>query len=377
VATVPIQNLGAVRRDMTTDQRTPDDCISGQRFGTLPDGRDVDLYVLTNSSGMRASILTYGGIITTLSSPDRDGRCTDVVLGFDHLEGYLAGDPYFGAIIGRYANRIGNGTFTLDGEEYVLATNDDRNHLHGGVVGFDKRLWQPAPRATDLGPQLHLDFVSQDGEEGYPGRLEVGVTYTLTNDNELRLDYRATTDRATPVNLTNHSYFNLAGAGSGDVSDHLLTINADRFTPVDAGLIPTGEMCDVAGTPMDFGQPVAIGARIDDDDEQLRLGRGYDHNWILNREGSRLPVAASVYEPSTGRVMEVLTTEPGVQFYTGNFLDGCIVGKGAVVYGRRCGFCLETQHFPDSPNRPEFPTTILRPGQAYESTTVYRFRTGT
>jgi aldose 1-epimerase len=369
-----VEGSPSIELVMTRGSRTVDDSIIERPFGTMPDGRDVDLYVLTNDHGMQASVTTYGGIVTSLAAPDWHGEFTDVVLGFDALEGYLAGHPYFGAIIGRYCNRIGHGTFTLDGREYVLARNSGGNHLHGGVTGFDKRLWQAAARATDAGPQLRLGYVSVDGEEGYPGRLDVAVTYTLTNDNELRIDSRATTDSPTHVNLTTHSYFNLAGAGGGDILDHIVTINADRFTPVDDGLIPTGEMRDVAATPMDFRNPVAIGARIDDDDQQLRFGHGYDHNWVLNTAGTDLSFAARVSKPTIGRVLEVFTTEPGVQFYTGNFLDGSLIGKADTVFRRRCAFCLETQHFPDSPNRPEFPTTVLRPGEVYETTTVYRFR---
>lgn len=351
-----------------------DDSIVRRPFGTMADGRVVDLYMLSNPNGVRVSVTTYGGIVTALTAPDRHGRFADVVLGFDDFKGYLAGHPYFGAIIGRYANRIGNGTFTLDGQEHVLARNSGGNHLHGGVAGFDKTLWRARPTPSSTGPRLELSRVSPDGDEGYPGRLDVAVTYTLTNDNELRIDSRATTDRPTHVNLTHHSYFNLAGPGGRDILDHIMMIDANRFTPVNAGLIPTGEMRDVAGTPMDFRNPVAMGENIESDDEQLRFGRGYDHNWILNREDSGVSLAARVHEPSTGRVMEVLTTEPGLQFYTGNFLDGSLVGKGGTVYRRRCAFCLETQHFPDSPNRPEFPTTVLRPGEVYETTTVYRFR---
>lgn len=342
-------------------------------FGALPDGDEAELYVLTNDTGMELSITNYGGIITALKVSDRIGAFADVVLGFEHLDGYLEGHPYFGAIVGRYANRIGGATFTLDGMTYHLAANNGANHLHGGVAGFDKAVWAPHPRSTPDGPQLELTYVSDDGEEGYPGRLEVSVTYTLAHTDELRIVSRATTDRPTHVNLTNHSYFNLAGADSGDILDHRLTLNADRFTPVDASLIPTGEIREVAGTPMDFRKPVAIGDRIDDDDEQLRVGSGYDHNFVLNSEGEPLSYAARVSEPTTGRVLDVLTSEPGLQFYTANFLDGSKTGKAGAVYGRRCAFCLEAQHYPDSPNRPEFPSTILRPGEIYETTTVYRF----
>jgi aldose 1-epimerase len=349
------------------------DGIAKKQFGTLPDGRDVELYVLTNHNGMRASITTFGGIVTSLTAPDRNGRFADVVLGFDDLDGYLVGHPYFGAIVGRYGNRIAKGRFTLDDQDYVLARNNNGNHLHGGVAGFDKALWSARPRSRPEGPQLRLTRVSADGEEGYPGRLDVTVDYTLTHENELRIDYRATTDKPTHVNLTNHSYFNLSGPGGGDILSHEMLVNADHFTPVDDGLIPTGEIREVEGTPMDFRKPVTVGARIDDNDEQLRFGCGYDHNWILNREGSGLSLAARVREPTAGRVMEVVTSEPGVQFYSGNFLDGSLTGKEGKAYGRRCALCLETQHFPDSPNRPEFPTTMLRPDDVYETTSIYRF----
>jgi aldose 1-epimerase len=353
--------------------RIPDDDITKELFGTLPDGRKVGLYLLTNENGMQTSITTFGGILTSLAAPDRKGRLADVVLGFDGLDGYLASHPYFGTIIGRYGNRIANGTFDLDGQIYTLARNNDENHLHGGVSGFDKALWAAQSLSTPEGPRLRLTHVSADGEEGYPGRLDVTVDYTLTHENELRIEYRATTDKPTHVNLTNHSYFNLAGAGGGEILDHEVMINADHFTPVDDGLIPTGEIRGVEGTPMDFREPVAIGARIDDGDEQLQIGSGYDHNFVLNRADGELSFAARVFEPTSGRVMEILTREPGVQFYTANFLDGSVIGKGGTAYGRRCAFCLETQHFPDSPNRPEFPTTVLRPGEVYETTTVYRF----
>ncbi len=349
------------------------DGIAKKQFGTLPDGRDVELYVLTNHNGMRASITTFGGIVTSLTAPDRNGRFADVVLGFDDLDGYLVGHPYFGAIVGRYGNRIAKGRFTLDDQDYVLARNNNGNHLHGGVAGFDKAPWLARPRSRPEGPQLRLTRVSADGEEGYPGRLDVTVDYTLTHENELRIDYRATTDKPTHVNLTNHSYFNLSGPGGGDILSHEMLVNADHFTPVDDGLIPTGEIREVEGTPMDFRKPVTVGARIDDNDEQLRFGCGYDHNWILNREGSGLSLAARVREPTAGRVMEVVTSEPGVQFYSGNFLDGSLTGKEGKAYGRRCALCLETQHFPDSPNRPEFPTTMLRPDDVYETTSIYRF----
>lgn len=342
-------------------------------FGQTPDGKAVELYTLTNANGMKVAITTYGGIAVSLTAPDREDKYADVVLGYDNLDGYLAGSPYFGAIVGRYGNRIAKGKFTLDGTEYTLATNNDENHLHGGIVGFDKKVWDAQGSVGRAGVSLTLTCTSPDGDEGYPGNLEVKVVYTLTNDDELKIEYHATTDKATPINLTNHSYFNLAGQGSGDILGHVLTINADRFTPVDAGLIPTGELRPVEGTPFDFRKGTAIGARIGADNEQLKFGGGYDHNFVLNKDGDDLTLAASVYEPKTGRVMEVYTKEPGVQFYCGNFLDGSNVGKGGKVYNYRNGFCLETQHFPDSPNHPSFPSTILRPGEEYSTTTVYRF----
>ena len=342
-------------------------------FGRTEDGRVVQLYTLTNSQGMHATITNYGGIVTSLWVPDRDGDLVDVVLGYDRLEDYLEASPYFGAIVGRYGNRIANGRFTLDDVEYSLAVNNGANHLHGGIKGFDKVVWDAEPYAGQDEVGLRLSYTSVDGEEGYPGNLTVFVTYALTNENELRIEYLTETDQATVANVTHHGYFNLAGHGAGDILGHWVMLDAGRFTPVDEGLIPTGELRNVAGTPMDFRTPFAIGNRIDADDEQIRFGAGYDHNWVLNGESGVLHLAARVSEPTTGRVMEVFTTEPGVQFYTGNFLDGSNVGKGGVPYAFRNGFCLETQHFPDSPNHPEFPSTVLQPGQSHESTTVYRF----
>lgn len=342
-------------------------------FGQTSDGEAVELYTLTNANGMEVAITTYGGIVVSLTAPDRDGHYADVVLGFDDLDGYLAGHPYFGAIVGRYANRIAKGTFSLDGKEYTLATNDGENHLHGGDEGFDKKVWRGRGVIGGKGIHLILDYTSPDGEEGYPGTLDVMVVYTLTHDDELKIDYKATTDKATPINVTNHSYFNLRGQGTGDILGHELMISADRFTPVDETLIPTGELRPVEGTPFDFRKPTAIGARIEADNQQLEYGGGYDHNFVLKREGDELALAARVHEPKTGRMMEVYTTEPGVQFYSGNFLDGSNVGKGGKVYDFRDGFCLETQHFPDSPNQPDFPSTILRPGEEYSTTTVYKF----
>ncbi|UCC71995.1 MAG: galactose mutarotase [Gemmatimonadota bacterium] len=342
-------------------------------FGRTADGKDVGLYTLANANGVVVKITNYGGILTHLFVPDREGNLADVVLGYDSLDDYLRDSPYFGAIVGRYGNRIARGRFVLDGVEYTLAANNGANHLHGGLKGFDKVVWTAEPFATDDAAGLRLTYVSADGEEGYPGQLSVTVTYALTNDNELRIDYRAETDKPTVVNLTHHSYFNLAGHDSGDILEHELALAASRFTPVDPGLIPTGELRSTVSTPMDFGKATAIGARIDEADEQLRFGGGYDHNFVLDEYDGSLRIAAQVYEPTSGRVMEIYTTEPGIQFYSGNFLDGSNVGKGGAPYDHRAGFCLETQHFPDSPNKPQFPSTVLRPGERFESTTVYRF----
>ena len=340
-------------------------------FGKTLSGESVELYTLKNSSNLRVQIMTYGGTVVSLQVPDRDGMLGDIVLGYDNLDGYLKNSPYFGSIVGRYGNRIGKGLFTLDGKQYQLPKNNGENTLHGGMKGFDKVVWKATEVSSKDGSGLSLTYFSNDGEEGFPGNLSVKVIYTLTNNNELRIDYSAATDKATVVNLTHHSYFNLAG--EGDILQHELMINAEQFTPVDSGLIPTGELRKVKGTPMDFTKPTAIGARIDQQDEQLTLGKGYDHNWVLNNSSGKLSLAARVYEPRTGRVMEVSTTEPGLQFYSGNFLDGTITGKGGQVYKQRSGFCLETQHFPDSPNKPRFPSTVLKPGQQYTSTTIYKF----
>lgn len=347
--------------------------LSSADFGTTPGGESVRIYTLTNSAGIEVRVITYGGIITSLRTPDRTGNFDDIVLGFDSLEGYLAKHPYFGTLVGRYANRISGGRFTLDGVRYKLAQNNGENHIHGGIKGFDKVVWRDRPVEEDNGVGVVLEYTSADGEEGYPGTLDVQVTYTLTGDNELVCDYRATTDRATPINLTQHSYFNLAGQGTGNVLRHLLELNAAAFTPNDAELIPTGEIRPVEGTPFDFRNEMPIGARINSPYEQIQIGGGYDHNYVLNPADEGPTLAARVREPVTGRVMEVYTTEPGVQLYTGNFLDGTLTGKGGSIYGRRSGFCLETQHYPDSPNRPEFPSTILRPGETYESRTVFKF----
>ncbi len=344
--------------------------VEKKLFGKMPDGTDVNLYTLTNANGMQAGIIEYGGAVASLTAPDRTGKFADVVLGMDDLDGYRNQTAYFGALIGRYGNRIGHGRFKLDGKTYTLPKNNGENTLHGGNAGFDKKLWTVKEAQSADGPAIELTYVSKDGEEGFPGTLNARVVYTLTNNNELKIDYEATTDKDTVVNLTNHSYFNLAADG-GDILQHQVMINADRFTPVDAGLIPTGELKAVKGTPFDFTQSTAIGARIDAKDDQLVKGKGYDHNWVLNG-GSGLVKAAEVYEPKTGRVMEVMTTEPGLQFYTGNFLDGTLKAKGHVIPFRG-GLCMETQHFPDSPNKPSFPSTELKPGQTYKTTTVYRF----
>ncbi len=342
-------------------------------FGKTSDGKAVEIYTLTNANGVEIKAMTYGCIITSLKVPDRAGTFGDIVLGYDTLDGYLKDSPYFGAVVGRYGNRIAKGRFTLDGRTYSLATNNGPNHLHGGNKGFDKVVWNAAEKRSADGVGVTFSRVSPDGEEGYPGNLQVTVTYTLTDKNELIVEYHAGTDKATPVNLTQHSYFNLA-ADDGDILAHQLTIDADRYTPVDATLIPTGQPATVAGTPFDFRKPTAIGARIDSDDSQLKNGNGYDHNWVLNRTGSAVQHAVRVLEPRSGRVIDIATTEPGVQFYSGNFLDGSIKGKGGRVYKRRSGFCLETQHYPDSPNHPNFPSTILQPGQTYASKTVFTFR---
>ena len=349
--------------------------MSKESFGAAPDGTPAYLYTLKNSQGMEAKIITFGGIVVSLKVPDRNGKLDDVVLGFDSVPDYVKNHDFFGALIGRYGNRIAKGKFTLDGKDYVLATNNGPNHLHGGRYGFDQRIWQADEAESVPGRSLVLKYVSKDGEEGYPGTLSAKVRYAVTDSNELRIEYSAVTDKPTIVNLTQHSYFNLAGQGNGDILGHDLTIVADRFTPVDSTLIPTGELRPVEGTPMDFRIPVAIGARINQKDEQLIYGGGYDHNWVLNRKDSSLSLAASLHDPTTGRVMDIFTTEPGLQFYSGNFLNGSAIGKGGKPYKYRYGLCLETQHFPDSPNKPQFPSTVLRPGETYFTTTVYHFLT--
>jgi aldose 1-epimerase len=344
-------------------------------FGHTPGGDSVELITLRSPSGIELDVMTYGATVSRLLAPDRDGQPDDIVLGHEWLESYLAGTPYFGAIVGRYGNRIAGGRFSLDDSEYELAVNNGPNHLHGGLTGFDKVVWQAKPYETESECGVVLTYVSADGEEGYPGELSVSVTYALTASGDLRIDYEATTTRATIVNLTHHGYWNLAGHGAGDIMEHELQIHADRFTVVDETLIPTGELRPVEGTPFDFRRPEVIGSRIDADDEQLAFGGGYDHNFVVDgwTEGGGLRPAAVLHDPASGRTMEVLTTEPGMQFYSGNFLDGSDFGKGGVAYGHRTGLCLETQHFPDSPNQPAFPSTVLRPGETYRSTTVYRF----
>jgi aldose 1-epimerase len=346
--------------------------IKKESFGKTPDGA-VDLYTIRNANGLELRVTNYGGIIVSLRVPDKNGSLADVVLGYDNLDGYLKNPAYFGAIVGRYANRIANGTFTLDGVEYHLAKNNGPNSLHGGLKGFDKVIWQAEPFTNEQGSGLFLRYTSKDGEEGYPGNLKAKVTYTFTDQNELKIDYEATSDKATPVNLTSHSYFNLAGEGNGDILKHELTLNADHFTPVDQTLIPTGELRSVKGTPMDFTTSTPIGARINDSYDQLLIGHGYDHNFVLTRKGDDLQLAARVRDAQSGRVLELYTTEPGVQLYTGNFLDGTITGKHGRVYNKHGALCLETQHFPDSPNHANFPSTILRPGQKDHSSTVFKF----
>jgi aldose 1-epimerase len=370
IAVIGIQAVLGARGVQETAKKAG---VTRAPFGKMADGAQVEVFTLTNARGVEVKAITYGGIIQSLRVPDKAGRLADVVLGFDSLDGYLKEHPFFGAIIGRYGNRIGKAQFTLNGQTYKLAANNGPNHLHGGVKGFDKIVWTGQVAEDKRGAAVAFSRTSPDGEEGYPGNLKVRVVYVLTDDNALIVDYEATTDKATPVNLTQHSYFNLAGQGTGDILGHELMINADRYTPVDGTLIPTGELAPVAGTPFDFRKAVAIGARINDNHPQIANGKGYDHNWVLNRKGAGLQLAARVKEPKSGRTLEIQTTEPGIQFYAGNFLDGTIKGKGGHVYGHRTGFCLETQHYPDSPNQPKFPSTILQPGQTYKTSTVFKF----
>jgi aldose 1-epimerase len=350
--------------------------IQKQPFGKMSDGREVFLYTLTNAAGMEVKITNYGGTIESIKVPDRDKNYADVVLGFDSLEGYTQpkNTSYFGALIGRYGNRIAKGTFQLDGKLYHIPINDGPNTLHGGIHGFNSKLWDATTKETPEGPSLTLHYLSKDGEEGFPGNLNVTVRYTLDKKNGLHLDYSATTDKDTVLNLTNHSYFNLSGAGNGTILKDLLTLNADNYTPVDSTLIPTGKVESVSGTPFDFRHGTEVGSRINQDNEQLKLGHGYDHNFVLNHKGDLTVVAAKVEDPNSGRVLEVYTDQPGVQFYTSNFLDGAVTGIGG-PYNLNGALCLETQHYPDSPNHPNFPTTELRPGETFHSTTIFRFKT--
>jgi aldose 1-epimerase len=371
---LPLATL-TTAQDATPEAMTGEATITSEPFGEA-DGEPVDLYTLTNANGVEVKIMTYGGIITSIRVPDRDGELENVTLGFETLDEYLAGHPYFGNITGRYANRIALGKFSIGDESYELAINNDPNALHGGEKGFDKFVWAAEEVTSDDGVGVKLSRTSPDGEEGYPGNLDVEVTYTLTNNDEIRIDYLATTDAPTVVNLTNHAYFNLAGEGTGSIDGHELQLMASNYTPVDETLIPTGEIAPVADTPLDFTTPLPIGERIRDDFEQLVIGRGYDHNFVLDRsspDDTSLILAARVVEPESGRTLEISTTEPGIQFYSGNFLDGTLVGGAGKMYRQGDGFALETQHFPDSPNQEAFPSTLLEPGDTFESTTVYAF----
>jgi aldose 1-epimerase len=349
--------------------------VTKQTTTAVYSGKPIEMVTLKNSHGMEVQAISYGAIITSIKVPDRAGKIADVVLGFDSPDQYWhePTPPYFGAVVGRYGNRIAKGKFALDGKTYSLAINNPPNSLHGGNKGFDKQVWDVTTKETPAGSSATFSRTSPDGEEGFPGTLQARVTYTLTEKNELIVDYHATTDKATPINLTQHSYFNLAGEGSGTILDHVLTIDADRYTPVSDSLIPIGELAPVQGTPFDFRKPTAIGSRIDQADAQLKNGKGYDHNWVLTRKATGLQHAVTLADPKSGRTLDISTTEPGVQFYTGNFLDGTIKGKGGHVYALRSGLCLETQHFPDSPNQKNFPSTILQPGKTYESRTVFTF----
>jgi aldose 1-epimerase len=363
--------LGEKNRQRMSAQRQHMASIEQQIFGQMPNGRNVELYILTNDHGFEARIMNYGGTLVSLRAPDRNGVHADVVLGFDEFASYLSQHPYFGALIGRYANRIAGARFTIDEKAYCFSANDGRNHLHGGRIGFDKTLWDVEADESAEEPQLILSHFSRAGEEGYPGNLSVTVSYTLTAQNELRLDYSASTDQATVINLTHHSYFNLAGAGT--IHDHLLRLAADRYLPVDTELIPLGEQRSVRGTPFDFTVPRSIGSRISSDEAQLQLAGGYDHCWVLTAQSGACALAAELFDPMSGRALSVFTTQPGIQVYSGNFLDGRIEGKQGRRYQRHSGLCLETQHFPDSPNQPSFPTAMLRPGETYREMTVYRF----
>jgi len=365
--------LGLAVAGLAGCRTVPPERITREPFGQTKDGTTVYLFTLRNAKGAEARISNYGGLVVSLKVPDRNGKLGDVVLGFDKLSDYIKDSPYFGALIGRYGNRIARGKFTLDGKQYTLATNNYPNALHGGVKGFDKVVWTPTLFASPQGPALKLHYLSRDGEEGYPGNLSVTAVYTLTEDNALKLEFTATTDKDTVVNLTHHSYFNLAGKGT--ILNHIVMIPADKYTPIDSTLIPTGELAPVEGTPFDFRTPTPIGARINQDNEQLKFANGYDHNWVINKPLGQYGLMARVTEPTTGRVLEVYSNEPGLQFYSGNFLDGTLTGKGGWVYQFRDGFCMEPQHYPDSPNKPQFPSVVLKPGQTFHNTIVYKFST--
>lgn len=353
--------------ELTSEQM--ENKITKEPFGKAPNGEEVSLYTLTNQNGMQVKISNYGAIVTSIVTPDKDGNMGDVALGFDKVDGYIPNDPHFGGIVGRYANRIAKGKFTVEGKEYTLAVNNAPNHLHGGITGFDRVVWQAEEMPADNA--LRLTYLSKDMEEGYPGNLSVTVTYTLTEDNGLKIDYEATTDKATPVNLTNHSYFNLTAGKEKDILNHVVTINADKYTVSDETLIPTGELKSVKGTPYDFTTPQPVGTRV----HSLPGGFGYDLNYVINNGGEELTHAATVHDPATGRVMEVHTTQPGIQFYTAYHLDGSLTGKNNTQYKRYAGLCLEAQHFPDSPNKPSFPSTIIKPGEKYQETTIYKYST--
>ncbi len=372
--------LGAAGCKPTTMNMTP--TITSAPFGTTPDGKAVQIFTMKNSHGVEIHAMTYGAIITSIETPDKAGNLGDIVLGFDSLGGYtnpayIAHLPYFGAVVGRYANRIAKGKFSIDGTEYQLPTNDGPNSLHGGTKGFDQRVWDGSSFQNDTAVGVVFKYTSPDGEEGYPGTLNAQVTYTLTNSNELVVDYLATTDKPTIVNLAQHSYWNLEDDGKTNILSHRLMINADSFTPIDSTFIPTGQIVAVAGTPFDFRTPHEIGEYINEDNQQLKYAKGYDDNWVLNPtpkdSATGLTVAAEAWAPTSGRTLEVLTDQPGLQFYSGNFLDGTITGKGGITYGHRAAFALETQHFPDSPNHPNFPSTVLRPGEQYKTRTIFRF----
>jgi aldose 1-epimerase len=373
IISISMISCGTKKEPAAPVEEVKSEKVTSRPFGVLPDGKEVTLYTVKNSQGVEMSVMNYGGIIVSLKVPDKNGKLDDVVLGYDSLSAYLKSNPYFGALIGRYGNRIAKGKFSLDGVQYMLPVNDGENHLHGGTKGFDKVYWDiqvPADSSS-----LVLTYKSADGEQGYPGNLDMSVTYTLTDSNEVKVDYKATTDKKTVVNLTQHSYFNLSGNAAQDILSHQLMIAADQFLPVDKTLIPTGELKPVAKTPFDFNTLTAIGARINEQDQQLLAGKGYDHCWVLkNGESKSLQKVSELYEPNSGRLMEVWTTEPGIQFYSGNFLDGTLTGKGGVVYKHRTGLCLETQHYPDSPNKPAFPSVTLAPGETYQTSTVYTFK---